>query len=182
MARVTSLLFVTGSLSSGYSSAAFAFSVVIPVPRPFGRIYSGLRSTVYRLFAYSNVRRTNVFTSSFAYLLRNISALRTSPLASPYSANVIASKIVVFPAPVSPVIRNNPCDPSRSKSMVCSPAYGPNALIVRLTGFINRSFPAAPIFSQIPNISFPETSVFLYLLLKLFFQELVNAPSLPSVL
>ena len=51
------------------------------------------------------VSSTSVGVSALAYLERNIVDSRLSPLASPYKANVIASNIVVLPAPVSPVIR-----------------------------------------------------------------------------
>ena len=37
------------------------------------------------------------------------------PAASPYSAKLMASKMVVFPAPVSPAIRNRPVSPSSEK-------------------------------------------------------------------
>ncbi len=49
-------------------------------------------------------------------------ASRFRPLASPYSAKVMASKMVVFPAPVSPVIRYSPRSPSFSKSTTVSRA------------------------------------------------------------
>ena len=39
--------------------------------------------------------------------------------------------MVVFPAPVSPVIRNSPSVPSVVKSMRCVSLYGPKAVISR---------------------------------------------------
>ena len=45
---------------------------------------------------------TCVGVPASAYLERSISAVRLSPLASPNRAKVMASKIVVFPAPVEP--------------------------------------------------------------------------------
>ena len=45
-AFVTSEIFVTGCRSSGKISSAFAFSIVIPCPRSFGRRYSGFLFTV----------------------------------------------------------------------------------------------------------------------------------------
>ena len=48
------------------------------------------------------------YNADMHYLERNIDASRFGPLASPYRAKVMASKIVVCPAPVSPVIRYRP--------------------------------------------------------------------------
>ena len=48
--------------------------------------------------------------------------LRWPPLASPYRAKVMASNRVVFPAPVSPVMRYSPLFPSSSRGSVISPA------------------------------------------------------------
>ena len=74
--------------------------------------------------------------SGFAKLLRSISPFREEPLVSPKSAKQIASKIVVFPAPVVPVMRKSPLPSNAEKSTVSTSAYGPKALIFSLIGFI----------------------------------------------
>ncbi len=75
---------------------------------------AGTRRTVY-LFSSPFPSSPSVKTSSTNgstlsgtyWLCRMTPSFRfSSELASPYSAKTIASKIVVFPAPVSPVIRN----------------------------------------------------------------------------
>ena len=53
---------------------------------------------------YINSSSTNVFVSFFAKSLLSIVFSRLCVAASPYKAKVIASNIVDFPAPVSPVI------------------------------------------------------------------------------
>ena len=58
------------------------------------------------------------------------------PLVSPKRAYVMASKMKVLPAPVSPVIRYRPLLPSLSRSMSCLPAYGPNADTDKRTGLM----------------------------------------------
>ena len=65
------------------------------------------------------------------------------PGSSPYSAQTMASKIVVLPEPVGPVIRKRPFLPSASKSMVCSPGYEPKAFRVSNIGRIQASSVAA---------------------------------------
>ena len=90
--------------------------------------------SVYKRLGTPAVFKISV--SGFAYLLLSMDASRTPPLVSPYNANVIPSKIVVFPAPVSPVTRKSPCPPSCVKSITVSSAYGPNADNVNFNGFI----------------------------------------------
>ena len=51
-------------------------------------------------------------------------------------AKEIASKILVLPAPVSPVIKNIPFSPNFVKSITTLSLYGPKALIVKLIGFM----------------------------------------------
>ena len=50
----------------------------------------------------------------------------------------MASKIMVFPDPVLPVIRNSP-DPMREKSTVVGDEYGPKASMRSRIGFIRRT-------------------------------------------
>ena len=54
--------------------------------------------------------------------MRYLSAVRVSPLAEPNRAKVMASKIVVFPALVSPEIRYKPLWPNSEKSSSWVPA------------------------------------------------------------
>ena len=78
---------------------------------------------------------TFVSTSSFAKSLRSISCFLYEPLGSPYKAKHIPSKMVVFPAPVSPEIKKMP---SRNfvKSITVFPANGPNADNTNVQGLI----------------------------------------------
>ena len=71
-----------------------------------------------------------------------MSGLRFVPLAVPKSAKTMASKMVVFPAPVSPTTRYRPLWKS-SKGTLVSFAKEPNAFIVKDTGLM-LSFPPLP--------------------------------------
>ena len=55
---------------------------------------------------------------------------------------VMASKIVVLPAPVSPVIKKRPFSPKAAILMTVSLAKGPKALMVIVNGLINVSPPS----------------------------------------
>ena len=77
--------------------------------------------TVYSFPPYSKVSVTCVGVVGSAYFERSMEVLRLSPLGSPNRAYVIASKIVVLPAPVSPVIRYRPFLPSLSISISTVP-------------------------------------------------------------
>src|SRR5690606_18153386 len=80
--------------------------------------------------------------SSSAKSLRNIfTSFRSEPLAEPYKAKQIPSKIVVFPAPVEPEITNRRLSCNFVKSIVSSFLYGPKARIVSLIGFIGSPPP-----------------------------------------
>ena len=95
-------------LPSGSEISALAGSfVILPSDCPLfdGRMYSGLRLIQYFSPRSSNSISTYVAISGRAYLHLNIADVLLLPLASPYNAYVIPSKIVVLPAPVSPVIR-----------------------------------------------------------------------------
>ena len=124
------------TLPSGSVSSASALRSVKPSPRFEGRIYAGLRLTVYSLPPFEKTSVTCVGVSGEAYCERSSPTSRIAPLGSPYSAKVMASNMVVLPAPVSPVIRYSPRSPSFVMSMHTSPAYGPNADIFNCSGLI----------------------------------------------
>ena len=124
MPRISWTLAVT-SLSlvitpSSQLISAVAGTLVVPVPLSFRRSCSGDLVIVYLVPRCSNSSVTNVCLEGSAKSLRSTAALLSS-LVLPYSAYVIALKIEVFPAPVSPVTRNSPFPPKASKSMVDSP-------------------------------------------------------------
>ena len=133
----TSFRFVRTFPSGSFSSTA-ATCFVFPAPLVFALSYSGLRLIVYVWFLQENTSSTSVGVSSPAYLERSMPLSRFSPLARPYSAYTMPSKIVVFPAPVSPVIRYSPSVPRESRSSTVVPAYGPKADIVSWIGLIFR--------------------------------------------
>ena len=81
-ARLTSFCFEI-TRPSGYVICASAFASVKPSPRFFGRLYSGLRFTVYSFPAYANTSSTSVGMSGSAYFERNMSVSLLLPLASP---------------------------------------------------------------------------------------------------
>jgi len=89
------------------------------------------------LFLCVNSNSTNVSVSLSAKSLLTDGTGLFEPLTSPNNAKDIESNIVVFPAPVSPVIKNIPLSPSISKSISIQFLYGPNALIFIFNGFIN---------------------------------------------
>ena len=62
---------------------------------------------------------------------------RSSPLASPYKAYLMASKIVVFPEPVGPVIRKIPLELKSSKSIEVLFAYELNDSKLSFSGRIS---------------------------------------------
>ena len=93
---------------------------------------------MYLVPRWSNVSLTHGFASVRS--LRRLSGSLLEPLVFPNRAYVMASKIIVFPDPVFPVIRNSP-EPILSKSTVVGWEYGPKASISRRTGLIPRHLP-----------------------------------------
>ena len=81
--------------------------------------------------ALEKVSSTSVGVSGAANLERSMELSRPSPLGVPKSAKAMASKSVVFPAPVSPVLRYSPRSPSCRRLSSVLPAYAPKALSIR---------------------------------------------------
>ena len=91
---------------------------------------------IYLELSYSNSSFTTVGVLLSAYFDLSISVFLDVPLGSPNNANVIASNMVVFQAPVSTEIRYRPFFPNLVKSISVVPAYGPKADIVSFSGLI----------------------------------------------
>ena len=90
----------TSVLSSSYSKNSYRSPVRVLFPSFI--CPSCLKTRYVRPFN-SKVNSTEVCVSSSAKWLRNIAIFsRSDPLAVPYKAKHIPSKIVVFPAPVAP--------------------------------------------------------------------------------
>src|SRR5690625_5616773 len=97
----------------------------------------------YVLPLNSNSSSTDVCVSSAAKSLRSIALFSLScPLAVPYKAKQMPSKIVVFPAPVFPEITNKRLSSSSRKSMISVSLYGPNAVIVNFNGITLNAPPS----------------------------------------
>ena len=101
-----SVVFVITLSSSIISSTACFFSVVLIVPflSSFSTVCVGYLVILYSLPLAKKSNSTYETSVPFAWWLFNDSIVLLPPLASPKSANEIASKIVVFPAPVGPEI------------------------------------------------------------------------------
>ena len=139
MPRMSTILLVTSlgflaTVSPFMDSSAVGAALLLSPERPT-LMYGGSRTTSYTVPRCSNSRDT-IGLDDVRSLCR-VSVFLLVPLVSPYSAYVIASKIIVFPDPVFPVIRNRP-PPILVKSTVVGAAYGPKASILSLSGFIRN--------------------------------------------
>ncbi len=86
-----------------------------------------------------NSNSTAVGVSAGAWWLRMSSARRSSPLVTPKRANVMASRMVVLPAPVGPWMRKNERPASSEKSTTWRCAYGPKACMTTRWGLMAPS-------------------------------------------
>ena len=120
---------------SSYSKYASAIFLVVPSPVFFVLSYSGTLLILYSFPLCSNSSSTYVSSIVANLLLNDVIGL-FEPLTSLNSAYDIASNIVVFPAPVSPVIKNMLFVPNFLKFISTSFLYGPNADIFKFNGFI----------------------------------------------
>ena len=94
---------------------------------------------MYCFLRCENKNTTIVSVSSLAKSLLSILCFLLEPLGSPHIAKQIQSKIVVFPAPVSPEIKKIP-SLNLVKSNTVSSANGPNADNINFCG-LNESPP-----------------------------------------
>ena len=127
--------FVPATTISSYSNFASAKTFFRPFPFFFCFVYVGFLFILYIFPLWLNLNSTNESVLSSAKSLFNETILLLEPLAVLYNANAIASKIVVFPAPVSPVIKNKPLLPISLKSISISSLNGPKAFIFKYSGF-----------------------------------------------